>query len=725
MAHRPVARRRTQGSLRAAHAATASALALVLVLALALAGCTGSSEPPPPTPESTAAALAAGLSSGDLSRMPFDGSTPEAATTALGTVVAAIKDIPRTVTVVKVVDKTAAGTGAAQTSVATLQWTWDVSPTDADWTYTTDAKLVLNPDKTWHVQWSPTLIEGKLDATERFTVDRVQGKRGEILGAGGEVLAGLRDVYQVGIDKSRVTADQAAASATALATLMGIDPTAYGQTVAASGPKQFVVAITLRTSDPRIAGKTASVQVIPGAAAVASTATLGPTPTFARAILGTVGPATAEIVQRSGGRVSATDTVGLSGLQQRYDGYLAGTPGMKIKATGTSSGTAVSRTLFSQDPIPGKSLTVTLDLLAQEAAEEALAGSTVPATLVAIRPSTGEVVAAANSPTATGAMATTGRAAPGSTFKIVSSLALLRAGLTPDSSVSCPATTVVDGRTFKNYDDYPSDRVGTITLRQALANSCNTAFITQHGTVDQNALADAAAALGFGVDFDLGLPAFVGSIPRTATATEHAASFIGQAKVEASALAMATVVASVVKGATVVPRLVDRTADMGKVAATGTGTGTAPSNSSGAGSGGAASGAAASDGSSAAPGGSTPAGTPASAGASAPSGAAPIAVAQTSPPAPAVPLTAAEAESLRSLMGSVVTDGSGRVLADVGAGGAKTGTAEYGSASPPQTHAWMVAFKGDLAVAVYVETGQSGSRTAAPYLKSFLQRWAG
>ena len=102
MAHRPVARRRTQGSLRAAHAATASALALVLVLALALAGCTGSSEPPPPTPESTAAALAAGLSSGDLSRMPFDGSTPEAATTALGTVVAAIKDIPRTVTVVKV-----------------------------------------------------------------------------------------------------------------------------------------------------------------------------------------------------------------------------------------------------------------------------------------------------------------------------------------------------------------------------------------------------------------------------------------------------------------------------------------------------------------------------------------------------------------------------------------------------------------------------------------------
>jgi cell division protein FtsI/penicillin-binding protein 2 len=701
MPHRPgprLAGRKTgshtaRRPLRTARAAVAG----IVALGLALTGCTGSAEPPPPTPESTAGALAAGLASGDLSRMPFDGSTPEAATAALGTVVAAIKDIPRTVTVVKVVDRTSAGTNAARTVGATLQWTWDVSPTDADWSYTTEAKLVLNPDKTWHVQWSPTMIEPKLDATERFTVERVQGRRGEILGAGGEVLAGQRDVYQVGIDKGRVSAAEAATSAAALATLMGIDPTAYTQTVAASGAKQFVVAITLRTTDPRIAGKTAAVQAIPGAVAISGTATLGPTATFARAILGTVGPATAEIVQRSGGRVSATDTVGLSGLQQRYDGYLSGTPGLKIKATGTTGGTAVSRPLFAQDPIPGKPLSITLDLLAQEAAEEALAASSVPATLVAIRPSTGEVVAAANSPTAQGALATTGRAAPGSTFKIVSSLALLRAGLTPDSPVQCTATTVVDGRSFKNYDDYPADRIGTISLRQALANSCNTAFISQHAAVDQSALADAAAALGFGVDFDLGLPAFVGSIPRTATATEHAASFIGQAKVEASALAMATVVASIVKGSAVVPRIVERTADL------------RPTGSSSASSAGAA--ASASSGS--------------VAPSTDPSTAAPVPVAPTAPPAPAVPLTAAEAEALRSMMSSVVTEGSGRVLADVGVGGAKTGTAEYGADSPPQTHAWMVASKGDLAVAVYVEIGQSGSRTAAPLLKAFLQRWTG
>ena len=139
----------------------------------------------------------------------------------------------------------------------------------------------------------------------------------------------------------------------------------------------------------------------------------------------------------------------------------------------------------------------------------------------------------------------------------MSSLALLRAGLTPDSPVQCDPSVVVDGRAFKNYDDYPADRLGRINLRTALANSCNTAFISQHGTVSQADLASAAAALGIGVDWDLGLPAFVGSVPTQATSTEHAASMIGQGKVEASALTMATVAASVAKGTAVVPHVVE------------------------------------------------------------------------------------------------------------------------------------------------------------------------
>jgi cell division protein FtsI/penicillin-binding protein 2 len=77
------------------------------------------------------------------------------------------------------------------------------------------------------------------------------------------------------------------------------------------------------------------------------------------------------------------------------------------------------------------------------------------------------------------------------------------------------------------------------------------------------------------------------------------------------------------------------------------------------------------------------------------------------------------------MLGAVVSEGSGALLGPEGVTAAKTGTAEYGTATPPLTHAWMVAAKGDLAVAVYVENGASGSGTAGPLLKSFLEAYSG
>ncbi|MGI9156315.1 MAG: penicillin-binding transpeptidase domain-containing protein [Marmoricola sp.] len=158
---------------------------------------------------------------------------------------------------------------------------------------------------------------------------------------------------------------------------------------------------------------------------------------------------------------------------------------------------------------------------------------------------------------------------------------------------------------------------------------------------------------------DLGFPAFLGSVPAQGTGTEHAASMIGQAKIEVAPMDMATVVASVVKGSLVRPSLV--------------------------------------------------VGNPAVATFS----------------KPAKPLQPAEARALQGLMSAVVTEGSGRVLAPSGVTVAKTGTAEYGTPSPPLTHAWMVAGKSDLAVVAYVENGVSGSQSAAPLIKAFLQTFPG
>jgi cell division protein FtsI/penicillin-binding protein 2 len=311
--------------------------------------------------------------------------------------------------------------------------------------------------------------------------------------------------------------------------------------------------------------------------------------------------------------------------------------------------------LFEVKPVPGKRLTTTLNVGLQKLAEKTLASTKPASALVAIRPSTGAIIAAANGEGNRGqSLATVGRAPPGSTFKVVSALALLRAGLTPDSKISCPRTVTVNGRKFTNYSDYPANHRGTITFRTALAQSCNTAFIGQRRKLDRSALADAAGSLGVGIDYDVGFSSFFGSVPNDPSATGRAAAMIGQGKVEASPMAMAAVVASVASGETVIPHLVEGTVATSK----------------------------------------------------------------------AKPLTRQEAKQLRSMMRGVVSEGSGRVLGSLAGPPvmAKTGTAEYGTSKPLKTHAWMIAAQGDLAVAVFVNDGKSGSSTAGPLLRTFLDK---
>ena len=55
----------------------------------------------------------------------------------------------------------------------------------------------------------------------------------------------------------------------------------------------------------------------------------------------------------------------------------------------------------------------------------------------------------------------------------------------------------------------------------------------------------------------------------------------------------------------------------------------------------------------------------------------------------------------------------------------KTGTAEFGHANPPQTHAWFIGYRGNLAFAVIVEGGGVGGRVAAPLAAKFLERAPG
>jgi hypothetical protein len=74
---------------------------------------------------------------------------------------------------------------------------------------------------------------------------------------------------------------------------------------------------------------------------------------------------------------------------------------------------------------------------------------------------------------------------------------------------------------------------------------------------------------------------------------------------------------------------------------------------------------------------------------------------------------------LHTVMRAVVTSGTATSIANTAVAG-KTGTAEYGTANPPLTHAWFTGYLGHYAVTVLVQNGGFGGDAAAPLAARFL-----
>ena len=521
--------------------------AVLLTLAAVLAGCTRATEVDEgQQPQEAAVALADAMTAGELGDVTVT-SESKPPQKLWSKVTAGMGEVQPEVTVTGV-DEQSTQDGPA-TATATLRSTWTLPGTELPWVREGVATLTRSEAGGWLVGFDEAVLG--LKSGEVLDLDPLEAERAAITGADGATIVEDRPVLRFGIDKTRVGAGAQEASARALARVLDVDARALVGRVAAAGDQAFVEALVLRRSE---AGRAlAGVEGIRGVGIVEDTLPLAPTREFSRPVLGSVGPVTAEMIKESAGFFEVGDEAGISGLQQRYDERLRGTPGWVVSADrGGVDGR--SRELFRIEPEAGGPLETTLDLGLQTLAERVLADVGPASALVAIAPSTGNLLAAASGPGGGGlSTATVGQYAPGSTFKVVSTLALLRNGLTPASRMSCPATTVVDGKSFKNYDDYPATGLGTITLRQAVANSCNTAFITQRNRAED--LAGAAAALGLGRDFDLGFPAYFGQVPEAASETSAAAAVIGQGEVLASPMAMAAVAASVAGGRTVVPHL--------------------------------------------------------------------------------------------------------------------------------------------------------------------------
>src|SRR5699024_42058 len=196
--------------------------------------------------------------------------------------------------------------------------------------------------------------------------------------------------------------------------------------------------------------------------------------------------------------VIAGDIVGRTGLQKTFNARLSGPGSVEVFAKGDSSddsGTTKLTSLHSFEQKDGEDVETTLDATIQNAADEAAATAKKPAAVVAVRPSSGDVLAIANRDPDGAAWdrALTGQYAPGSVFKIASGLALSEAGVSPDDDIDCPKTVTVGGKVFKNAED---EVLGDISFAENFAQSCNAAFVSSGEEVTGDEVADAAAQLG-------------------------------------------------------------------------------------------------------------------------------------------------------------------------------------------------------------------------------------
>jgi cell division protein FtsI/penicillin-binding protein 2 len=518
---------------------------------------------------------------------------------------------------------------------ARVRMRWNV-PGIGPWGYDTRVPL-RKVDDEWKVRWTVRLVHPKLRGRERLGTTRELPERAPIRDRAGRAIVRQLPVKRVGAVVGEV--DNPRATASGLARVLGVDAGPILSQLQGGGPQQFVEAIVLRLEDySAVENQLASV---PDATALDGTSPLAPTREFARATLGTVGPATAEQLERLGPNYAPGDQVGQWGLQARFERRLAGTADRRVVMR-DADGRAFE-TLFERDGRPGRSVRTTLDRRVQLAAERALSSRPDRAALVAVHAGTGNILAVANRPTDSSFnRAIEGRYPPGSTFKVVSTAALLRSGLRTNQTVNCPATVTVQGRSFRNFE---GSAAGPVPFSQDFAQSCNTAFISLAGRLSPTALTRTGRDYGLGRSLgSLPLTAPRAQVPPGRSRVERAAAMIGQHEILASPLSMAGVAATVADGRWHLPRLL------------------------------------------------------------------------VSDPRRAGPrLPRGERDTLVRLMRSVVTGGTGTALAGIPGGPAgKSGTAEYGSGNPPPTHAWFIAFRRGIAVAVLVENGRAGGAVAAP-----------
>ncbi|MFE4253869.1 penicillin-binding transpeptidase domain-containing protein [Streptomyces sp. NPDC056910] len=286
-----------------------------------------------------------------------------------------------------------------------------------------------------------------------------------------------------------------------------------------------------------------------------------------RLVTGAAGDPPIKATDRSGNELTAAKYPSLGtvidGLREKYGKKAGGTAGIELrvvhKDSGKESEHTPDKTLVTLSKGTPGTLRTTISPTSQAVAEREVA-KREKAAVVTIKPSTGEILAVANSRPEGFNTAFQGSLAPGSTMKIVTSSMLLEKNLAGvDKKHPCPKYVTYGGWKFQNDDKF---EIKDGTFRASFARSCNTAFISQAKKLhDGDLTKQAQEVFGLGRDnWSIGVPSFDGAVPVQSQA-QMAASLIGQGGVRMNPLNMASVVATAETGEFKQPYLVSPDVD--------------------------------------------------------------------------------------------------------------------------------------------------------------------
>jgi cell division protein FtsI/penicillin-binding protein 2 len=435
-------------------------------------------------------------------------------------------------------------------AVATFTATVDLAQGSHQWSYTGRFGLTKKGGQ-WLINWAPSVIDPSLGPGDRLAVLTAFTPRAQIEDSAGQPLVVKSTDYHIGVYPGRLS--DAAQTAAQFGQLAGLNSQQVLGQIRSAPPRVFLSLLTLDPSSfraiwPHLA-RVHGLSFERRAERLFDTGGGGGTAD----LVGDVETEDASELRAEGAAYQPGVTVGVSGLEQAYQGMLAGTPTTAVVVV-DGAGHVVA-TLWRSQGLAGVPVRTTLDGRYQQAAVSTLATQSDSGEIVAVDAANGGILAlgsheAGSVPLPRGG-ALNARVKPGMAFSIVSAAALLGIGYDADRSLPCRDVATVGGQTF-TYQ--PSSTAATFA--SDFAAGCGTAFATVSQYLSSTQLAAMEKDFGIGANWDLRLPAFSGSASDISGAADLAAQATGTGGVLMSPLGMAMVAAEVDAGTGHVPALI-------------------------------------------------------------------------------------------------------------------------------------------------------------------------